>query len=162
VNIHQRIYGADGITQVKQSEEAQRMQQTSLGALYTLVNRSIQVLTFLEVLYVYRLLQLLPPTVPQEHINLMCRKLFKDCLIENDTAEAMKDIITMKDIMKLIIGTNPSENTVKQAIEILAKKCSDYFKEYDLKEIIAYDHLTRAGLSAGTADYESVIHYFIF
>jgi nuclear pore complex protein Nup155 len=143
-NIMKRLYGDKssnirGITDLKHEYEAQRMQQVSLGALYILVDRSIQVLIFLSVLAKYKQLEKLPASCPQEHITTICRKLFKDFVVEPDAVEIMKGL------MKLIIAANSQDKLMEQIIETLSTQCPDYFGEYDLRDMKAYDNLVRAG-----------------
>jgi nuclear pore complex protein Nup155 len=122
---------------MKHQEQAQFMQRKSLSTLNQLVDRSIQVLTFMDVLYKYKLLQYVGAS-GQETLAGICRKSFKDLVTDYDATEHMKSI------MKLIIGKDTAGNNVDQAIELLSNRCTAYFGENALREMRAYYNLTRA------------------
>lgn len=78
---------------MKKEQEAQRHQQNSLGSLFLLISRSIQVLIFLRVLNEYKLLELLPPKIPQERVSKICALTFKEYAVEEEGVDVLKQIM---------------------------------------------------------------------
>ncbi|KAL0487544.1 nucleoporin Nup155 [Acrasis kona] len=135
--INQKLFGPSGLFKLKPDLEAQRLQQESLGNLFLLIDRSIQVLVFVETLCKNNLLQMLPINIPQDQVKSYCQSTFKDYCVEEKGAYEMKTMI------KMIISNNPNDNTM-DAVTNTLQKCETFFGVFDLEEFKAHDQLMRA------------------